>query len=119
MGELILENRSDRGLVVNIASEVHVDFVSVGVGVLGRVGASEVLILDDEKTVCRGHKRESERALKVLTGRGVVEVYGVGLEHVVAVGCRVVDILVDFAGIERRVMEVADDEGDSVRSRLI
>jgi hypothetical protein len=93
VGELVLENRSDRGLVVNIVGMVDVNCVSVDVGVLGRVDASEVLVLDEDLAVCRGQRGEGERALKVLTGRGVVEAYRVGLKDVVAVGCRGVDIL--------------------------
>ena len=49
----------------------------------------------------------------------MVEAYGVGLENVVAVGCRGVDIFVDFAGVERCVVVIADGEGDGVGSRKL
>jgi hypothetical protein len=45
----------------------------------------------------------------------VVEIDGVSVEDVVAVGCRGVDILVEFASIEGGVVAVADGEGDGVR----
>ncbi len=49
----------------------------------------------------------------------MVEVDGVCVEDVVAVGCCGVDVLVEFAAAERGVVVVADDEGDGVRgSRL-
>ena len=44
----------------------------------------------------------------------MVEVYGVGLENVVAVGCCGVEVFVDFSGVERCVMVIADGEGDGV-----
>jgi hypothetical protein len=44
----------------------------------------------------------------------MVEVYGVGLENAVAVGCCGVDICANFAGVERCVMVIADGEGDGV-----
>jgi hypothetical protein len=69
--------------------------------------------------VCRGQRGESKRTLKVLTGRGKVEVYGVSLENVVAVGCRGVDIFVEFAGVERSVMVIANGEGDGVGGRRL
>ena len=49
----------------------------------------------------------------------MVDVYGVGLEDDVAVGYRGVDNFIDFAGVERSVVEVADGEGDSVRCRWL
>jgi len=67
--------------------------VSVDIGVLGRVDTNEVLVLDDDCVVCRGQRGEGERALKILTRREMVDVYGVGLENIVAVSCRGVDIL--------------------------
>ena len=47
----------------------------------------------------------------------MVAVDGVGLQNVVTVRCRGSDIFVDFPGVKRSVMEVADGEGDNVRSR--
>ena len=49
----------------------------------------------------------------------MVEVDGVGLEDVAAVGCRGVDVSVDFAGVERCVVVIADGEGDDVGSRKL
>jgi hypothetical protein len=49
----------------------------------------------------------------------MVEVDGVGLEDVAAVGCRGVDVFVDFAGVERCVVVIADGEGDGVGSRRL
>ena len=40
----------------------------------------------------------------------MVEVYGFGFEDVVPVGCRGVDVFVEFAGVERSVIEIADGE---------
>jgi hypothetical protein len=49
----------------------------------------------------------------------LVEVDGVSVEDVVAVGYCGVDVLVEFAGVERGVVIVAHGEGDGVRgSRL-
>jgi hypothetical protein len=49
----------------------------------------------------------------------VVEVDGVSVEDVGAIGCCRVDVLAVFASVERGVMVVADDEGDGVKgSRL-
>ena len=79
--------------MVNVTREVHVDFVGADVGVLGRVDTREVLVLDEDWAVCRGKRDEGERTLHVLTGRRMVEVYGVGFKNFVAVGCRGVDIL--------------------------
>ena len=92
--------------MVNVMVEVHVDFISANVGVLGRVDTTEVLVLDEEWAVCQGHMSEGEMTLQVLAGRGMIEVYGVGLEDVVAVGCRGVDIL----SSKRIVMDIADGE---------
>ena len=99
MSKLVLDNRQNRCLVVNITKEVHVDFVRAEIGVLGRVDTSEVLVLDEDWAVCWRQRSESERDLKVLTGRGMVEVYGIGLEDVVAADCRGVNIFVCFAGV--------------------
>ena len=96
--------------MVNVMGEVHVDFISADVRVLGQVDANEVLVLDEDWAVCRGQRGEGERTLQVLAGRGMVLVYGVGLEDVVAVGCRGVDIFVEFAGVDRSVMEIADGD---------
>ncbi len=38
----------------------------------------------------------------------MVEVDGVGVKNVVAVGCHGVDVFVDFTGVEGGVMVVAD-----------
>jgi hypothetical protein len=46
----------------------------------------------------------------------MVEVDGVGLENIVAVGYRGVDVFVDFAGVERCVMVIAGSEEDDVGS---
>ncbi len=59
---------------------------------------------------------ECDGTLLVLTGRGMVEIDGVGLENVVAFRCGGVDVLVKFACIERGVVEVADGEGDGIYS---
>ena len=70
--------------------------------------------------LCAGDRGgENEWALEVLTRRRVVEVDGVSVDDVVAVGCRGVDVLVDFAGVEGGVMVVADGEGDDVRGRRL
>ena len=49
--------------------------------------------------MCRRQRGEGERALQVLAGRRVVEVDGVGVEDVVAVGCRRVDVLSIFRAL--------------------
>ena len=54
-----------------------------------------------------------------MMGRRMAEVYGVGLKNVVAVGCRRVDIFLEFAGVERSVMVIANGEGDGVDSRQL
>jgi len=105
--------------VVDVMREVHVDFVRADVGVLGRVDTREVLVFDEEWVVCRRQRGEGERTLHVLTGRKIAEVYGVGLNNVVAVGCRVVDIFVEFAGVERSIMVIANGEGGGVSSRRL
>ena len=119
LGELVVEDREDRGLVVDVVWEVHVDCVGADVGVLCRVDTREVLDLEEERDVCRGQRGESERALQVLARRRMVEVYGVGLKNFVAVGCRGVDTFVDFAGAERCVMIIANGEGGGVGSRRL
>ena len=45
--------------------------------------------------MCRGQRGEGKRPPQVLAERGMVEVYGVGLEDIVAVGCRGVDMFVE------------------------
>jgi hypothetical protein len=72
---MVFENRLDRGLVVNVMGEVHVDFISADVGALGRVDTTEVLVLDEDMDLCRGQRSEGERTLQVLAGLGMVEVY--------------------------------------------
>ena len=69
--------------------------------------------------MCRGERSEGERDVQVLAGRRVVEVDGFGLEDVGAVGCRGVDVLVDFACVEWCVVVIADGEGDGVCSRRL
>ena len=64
--------------------------------------------------MCRGQRGEGERTLQVLAGQGMVEVYGVGLKDVVRV-----DIFVEFAGVERSVVVIANGEGDCVGSRRL
>ena len=49
----------------------------------------------------------------------MVEVDGVGFEDVDAISCRGVDVFVDFAGVERCVVVIADGEGDDVDSRKL
>ena len=46
----------------------------------------------------------------------VVEVDGVGIEYVIAICCRGVDVLVEFAGVEGGVVVTADGEGEGVES---
>jgi len=47
----------------------------------------------------------------------MLDVYRVGLKNSVVVCCRWVNVLVNFAGDERGVVEVADNEGYGVRGR--
>jgi hypothetical protein len=49
----------------------------------------------------------------------MVEVYGLGLENVVAVSSRGVYIFGVFAGVKRSVMVIANGEGDGVGSRRL
>ena len=49
----------------------------------------------------------------------MVEVDGVNLENGVAVRCRGIDVLFEFAGVEQGVVEVAVGEGDCVCSRWL
>ncbi len=49
----------------------------------------------------------------------MVEVYWAGLENVVAVSCRRVDMFVEFAGVARSVMVTANGERDGVGSRRL
>ena len=50
MGELVSK---DGGFVVIVVGEVHVDRVCTDVGVLGRVYSREVLVLDEDRAMCR------------------------------------------------------------------
>ena len=90
LGKLVGEDREDRGLVVNVGGEVHVDLVCASVGILGRVYTREVLVLHEDRAVCRGERSEGER-----------------------------DVFVDFAGVERCVVVFADVEGGDVGSRRL
>ena len=47
-------------------------------------------------------------------GRRMVEVDGICLEDVVAISCSGVYVLVEFAGVERGVVIVADGEGNGI-----
>ncbi len=87
--------------------------------ILGREYTREVLVLHEDRAMCRKERSECERALHILAGRRVVEVDGVGLEDIGAVGCRGVDVFVGFAGVERCVVVIADGEGDGVGSRRL
>ena len=49
----------------------------------------------------------------------MIEVDRVGLEIVVAIGCRGVDVFVDLAGVKRCVVVIADGEGNYVGSRML
>ena len=49
----------------------------------------------------------------------MVEVDGFGVQDVGVVGCRGVDVIVDFAGVEGGVVVIADGEGDGVRDRRL
>ncbi len=49
-----------------------------------------------------------------MSGCRVVEVDRVGLKDVDAVGSSGIDVIVDFAGIERCVVVIADGKGDGV-----
>ena len=49
----------------------------------------------------------------------MIEVDRVGLEDNVSVSCCGVDVLVDFAGVERCVVVIADGERDYVGSRML
>ena len=49
----------------------------------------------------------------------MVEVNGVGFEDVGAAGCRRVDVLVEFPGVEWGVVIVADDERDCIGGRRL
>jgi len=69
--------------------------------------------------VRRRKRGKGEKTLQVMAGRRVVEVDRVCINNVVAVGCRGVDVPVDFAGVEGGVMVVADGEGDGVRGRRL
>ena len=49
--------------MVNVVREVYVDLVGADVGILGRVYTREVLVLEEDRAVCRGQRGEGERAL--------------------------------------------------------
>ena len=74
----------------------------------------EVLVLHEYRAVCRRQRSKSEWTLKVLMRRGMVEVDGASVEDVATVGCRGVDVLVKFAGVEGGVVVVADGDRDGV-----
>ena len=63
MGELVGEDRVDRGLVVDVVREVHEDLVSADVEALGRVSTREVLVFEKHRVVGRRQRCEGERAL--------------------------------------------------------
>ena len=116
VGELVGRDLKDGGVVVVVVGEIHVDRVCADVWVFGRVYSREVLVLDEDRAMCQGHRGEGERALPILAGRRVVEVDGVSVENVVAVSCREVDVFVDFADVEWGVVVIADGKGDDVSS---
>ena len=109
----------DHILVVDVMGKVYVHLVGVGVGVLGRVYAREVLVFKEYRVVCWGKRGEGEGALQVLAGRGVVHVDWIGLEDVGAVGRSWIDVLVDLSGIEWRVVVIAYGDGDGVGGRWL
>ncbi len=82
------EDGSNGGFIVHVVREVQKDGVGADVWILGRVDSREVLVFDEDGTVCREQRSEGEGALRVLTSRGMVEVNGVGLENIGAVDCR-------------------------------
>ena len=100
--------------MVYVVGEVKVDRVGADVWIFGRMYSNEALALDEYRAVCRGQRSKSEWTLKVLTRRGMVEVDGVSVEDVVAVGCRGVDVLAEFSDVEGGVVVVADGDGDGV-----
>ena len=63
LGELVGKDCVDRSLKVNVVGEVYVDFVGADVGILSRVYVREVLVLEEDRAVCRGQGGEGERAL--------------------------------------------------------
>ena len=52
--KLMGHNCPDGVLVVHVVGKVHVDGVSAYVGVLGRVESFKVLVIDEDRAVCRG-----------------------------------------------------------------
>ena len=54
MGELVVENCSDYGLMVGVVGEVHEDGIGVDVGVFSRVEPCEAPVLDEQWAVRRG-----------------------------------------------------------------
>jgi len=52
----------------------------------------------------------------------MVKFKGVDLENIVSVDCRMVDVLIEFSGVERSFVKVADGERDgvgSIRSKVV
>ena len=49
--------------MVNVVRVVHVDLVCADVGILSRVYTRDVLVLEEDRVVCRGQRGEGERAL--------------------------------------------------------
>ena len=68
LGELFFYDQQDRGLVVKVTGKVHVDGMRDDVGVLGRVGTSEVLVLDEDWAVCLRQRSEGERTTYACLG---------------------------------------------------
>ena len=64
-------------------------------------------------------RSECEGALKFMSRRRVVEVYGVCFEDVVAIHCSGIDVLVEFAGVERGVVKIADCEENGICGRWL
>ncbi len=47
----------------------------------------------------------------------MVDVDEVGLQNIVAVGCRGVEVVVELAGVERCVVVISNGDGNDVGSR--
>ena len=54
VGELVVENCSDYGLMACVVGKVHEDGISDDVGVSSRVDLCEVLVLDEDRAMRRG-----------------------------------------------------------------
>jgi hypothetical protein len=64
VGEVVIEDCSDSGIVVDMVREVHVDCVGVDVGwVFDRVDPCEIPVLDEVWAMRRRQMSECERAL--------------------------------------------------------